>query len=73
MKKRLLSILLTLCAVLALLPATALAAPPNATPTNAAIYINGTRVAFEAYTINGSNYFKMRDLAMAFNSTDKNF
>lgn len=73
MKKRFMSIFLTLCMVLTILPAAALAAPPNATPTNAAVYINGSKVAFEAYTINGSNYFKLRDLAMAFNSTNKKF
>jgi len=73
MKKQFLGILLTLIMTLTLLPATAAAAAPNATPTNAAVYINGRKVAFEAYTINGSNYFKLRDLAMAFNSTNKKF
>ncbi len=73
MKKRLLSVFLTLCMALTLLPATAAAESPNATPTNAAVYINGRKVAFEAYTIDGSNYFKLRDLAMAFNSTNKMF
>jgi hypothetical protein len=73
LKKRLFTILLTLTLLLTLQPAAALAGSLNAEPTNAAVYINGSKVAFEAYTINNSNYFKLRDLAMAFNSTDKKF
>lgn len=73
MKIRIKSIFLTLVIALTLLPATALANSSNATPTSATVYINGRKVAFEAYTINGSNYFKLRDLAMAFNSTNKKF
>jgi len=30
-------------------------------------------VTFEAYTINGYNYFKLRDLAQAVNGSNKNF
>jgi hypothetical protein len=30
-------------------------------------------VTFEAYTINGNNYFKLRDFAQAVNKTEKNF
>jgi hypothetical protein len=35
--------------------------------------VNGREVSFEAYNINGSNYFKLRDLAMAVNGTKKQF
>ncbi len=67
------SIFITLIITLTLMPSTSVALYTNAIPTNAAVYINGTKVDFEAYTIEGSNYFKLRDLAMAFNSTNKKF
>lgn len=38
-----------------------------------AVLVNGEEVAFEAYTINGNNYFKLRDIAMAINGSEKNF
>ncbi|GAA3411456.1 hypothetical protein ACFFNY_20115 [Paenibacillus hodogayensis] len=44
-----------------------------ALPTAAKVLVNGKETAFEAYTINGNNYFKLRDLAMAVNGTDKPF
>lgn len=44
-----------------------------AVPTNAIVTINGKTVQFEAYNINGYNYFKLRDLAMALNNTEKQF
>ena len=42
-------------------------------PTQSVVLVDGETVAFEAYTIKGSNYFKLRDLAMALNDTDKQF
>ena len=47
----------------------ALKAVPAASP----ILINGKKVSFGAYTINGYYYFKLRDLAMAINGTEKQF
>lgn len=47
--------------------------PLDALPTAAKVLVNGEEVAFEAYNINGSNYFKLRDLAMALNGSEKNF
>jgi hypothetical protein len=44
-----------------------------ATPTAASVQVNGTSVSFEAYNIGGSNFFKLRDLAIALNGTEKNF
>ena len=35
----------------------------EAVPTTSTIIINGESVSFEAYLINGNNYFKLRDLA----------
>lgn len=45
----------------------------NATPTNSKVIVNGKEVEFDAYTINGNNYFKLRDLAFAVRKTDKRF
>jgi len=44
-----------------------------AEPTAATVYINGKSVAFQAYYIDGSNYFKLRDIAFALNDTGKQF
>lgn len=45
----------------------------SAQPTTSQVLVNGEEVAFEAYNIDGSNYFKLRDLAMALNGSEKNF
>lgn len=45
----------------------------SALPTASKVLVNGKAVSFEAYNINGNNYFKLRDLAMAVNGTAKNF
>lgn len=37
------------------------------------VQVNGNETNFEAYNISGNNYFKLRDLAMAVNDTNKNF
>jgi len=44
----------------------------EALPTSSTVLVNGTSVEFEAYNINGNNYFKLRDLAQAVNYTEKN-
>ncbi len=41
--------------------------------TNAKVLVNGHEVAFEAYNIGDNNHFKLRDLAMALNGTEKQF
>jgi len=41
-------------------------------PTTSKVLVNGKIVEFEAYNINGYNYFKLRDLAQAVNNTEKN-
>ena len=46
---------------------------PIATPAVSTVYVNGVSKAFEAYSINGNNYFKLRDLAYILNGTDKQF
>lgn len=42
-------------------------------PTTSKVLVNGNVVEFEAYNINGYNYFKLRDFAQAVNNTEKNF
>ena len=49
------------------------AAGGGATPTASTVLVNGQSVAFDAYLINGNNYFKLRDLAYTINGTEKQF
>jgi hypothetical protein len=58
--------------VLTLTPASARGAV-NAVPTASAVVVNGKVTEFDAYNINGNNYFKLRDLAYALNGTSKQF
>jgi len=45
--------------------ATAFAAGIIANPTTSKVLVNGTEINAEAYNINGSNYFKLRDIGQA--------
>jgi hypothetical protein len=45
----------------------------TAKPTASSVLFNGQTVAFDAYNISGSNYFKLRDLAYALNGSEKQF
>ncbi|MDR1539638.1 MAG: hypothetical protein LBU32_16895 [Clostridiales bacterium] len=51
-------------------PATA---PLSAKPTASNVLVNSRRVEFDAYFINDSNFFKLRDLAYILNGTEKQF
>ena len=42
-------------------------------PTSQSVFINGEATEFEAYNINGNNFFKLRDLAQALSGTDKRY
>jgi len=44
-----------------------------ANPTSSKVLVNGEAISFEAYNIEGNNYFKLRDLAAAVNGTEKQF
>lgn len=51
-------------------------APPaavKAAPTTAKVLVNGAATSFDAYAINGNNYFKLRDLAKVVSGTKKQF
>lgn len=45
----------------------------DAVPTASKVLVNGKEIPFQAYNIEGNNYFKLRDLAMALNGTGKGF
>jgi len=45
----------------------------TATPTASKVLVNGNQITFDAYTIYGNNYFKLRDLATVVNGTEKQF
>lgn len=44
-----------------------------ALPTSSKVLVNGSEKAFDAYSIEGNNYFKLRDLAFVLNGTGKQF
>jgi hypothetical protein len=64
-------------ALIVTLVVTALCAPAahgaTAAPTPSTIYIDGTKVSFEAYNIGGHNYIKLRDLALSMTGTAAQF
>lgn len=45
----------------------------SAKPTASKVVVDGKQIAFEAYNIDGSNYFKLRDLAMVVNGSSRQF
>lgn len=55
------------------LPAVSAPKTRSAAPTAASVLVNGTNRAFDAYNIDGANYFKLRDLAYVLNGTAKQF
>ncbi|MCI8285167.1 MAG: hypothetical protein HFE90_07905 [Firmicutes bacterium] len=45
----------------------------SAIPTNDSLYVDNIQKSPEIYKINGTNYFKLRDVAVLLNNTDKQF
>ena len=45
----------------------------KALPTASKVLVNAKDTAFDAYNIEGNNYFKLRDIAFALTETDKKF
>ena len=60
-----------LAAMLAVFTVTA--ADITAAPTASQVTVNGEDTVFDAYNINGNNYFKLRDIAFKLNGTEKQF
>lgn len=56
-----------------MLPTAAKLAQELALPTSSKVMVNGEMVSFDAYLIKDYTYFKLRDLAMALTSTEKQF
>jgi hypothetical protein len=48
-------------------------ASQTANPSTATVTVNGQAVSFQAYNINDSNYFRLRDIAYALNGTSAQF
>ena len=48
-------------------------APLIATPTVSTVIVDEEEVAFDAYLVEGNNYFKLRDLAYVLNGSEKQF
>ena len=53
--------------------APAQSAAVTANPTSASVLVNGVKTDFDAYSIEGNNYFKLRDLACVLSGTEKQF
>ena len=72
-KRILIGLLFTLL-LLSIVPLSSLANTTyQAVPTSSQVMIDGHSVPFEAFNINGNNYFKLRDLAKSLDGTDKQF
>ena len=56
-------------------PTPTVSAPQNhqALPTPSTVLVNGENVSFDAYNINGNNYFKLRDIAYILTGSQKQF
>ena len=72
MKRKTLSLLLALVMIFAL-AVPAMAEGPAVTATNQTITVDGKAVTAEVYNIDGSNYFKLRDVAQMLNGTAAQF
>lgn len=85
MKKKLLSLAMTVAMILVMTPAAHAATyeyPVDggnipgeiyAIPTASAVLVDSVSVAFDAYNINGNNYFKLRDLAFILSGSQVQF
>lgn len=45
----------------------------KAVPNSSKVLVNGENIEFDAYTIKGNNYFKLRDIAKVLSGTEKQF
>ncbi|WP_313529155.1 cellulase family glycosylhydrolase [Anaerotignum sp.] len=74
MKKRDCFVLTALLVGTSLLPMNVYAAPSyEAKKSTATVQVDQVPRAFEAYTVNDNNYFKLRDIAFILNNTEKEF
>jgi len=74
MLRKALSMTLALIITLGMLSSTAFASGGLiASPTASTVIVDGSKIAFDAYSIDNYNYFKLRDIAYALNGTAKQF
>ncbi len=45
----------------------------KAIPTSSQVIVDGEKIEFQAYNINGNNYFKLRDIAFILDGSEKQF
>jgi hypothetical protein len=75
MKKRILTFTLAFMMVFSLLAAMPAIAADTVTAkaASATVLVNGENKSFDAYNINGNNFFKLRDLAFVLSGSEKQF
>jgi len=73
MFKKKVSWLLAMIIIFTMLPAFAADKEVSASPSNWSVYVNGELTALKGYNIGGTNYYKLRDIAMAVSGTAKQF
>ena len=73
MKRSLIISLLTCCMILVAVAPAFAADTVSAKPTASTVLVDGRNIAFDAYNINGNNYFKLRDLAHTLSGSAKEF
>ncbi len=71
--KKALSILLVLLLAVSILPTAAFAEGSTVVLSPQNLRVNGAKIACEKYNIDGSNYFKLRDIAMVLSGTGSEF
>lgn len=71
--KQILSLVLIMVILIGISPNIVFAENIVATPTCSKVFVNGTETLFDSYTINGNNYFKLRDFAVVVKYTKKQF
>jgi hypothetical protein len=73
MKRRISALVLALMLCMSLVPASVRAAGPAVVPSAQNFVVDGKTVKAEIYNIDGSNYFKLRDIAMLLKDTKARF
>ncbi len=74
MKRKILLLILAIAIFCCAFSTTAIGADAiTATKTTSGVLVDGVPQSFNAYNINGHNYFKLRDIAYILNRTDKQF
>jgi hypothetical protein len=73
MKAKIGSLLFALMLAVSMIPAKTALSAVTASPTSSKVLVGANVYEFDAYNIDGFNYFKLRDLAFVLNETPKRF